>query len=304
MRSQSGMTLIETMLLVGLVTLTLTSVLGMINSQQRQTARLGDKLASMDVRRALTSVIDDGTVCTLILNNAAVAPFDPANISNVIIPAFNSIPSTASAGAAPAVVADGLTQASPMSPRLFINSIRITGLKCVTAPCTSDSSQFDGVLEVSFDNTRTAGPVAPVTVPVRLQSAGPSGNHSFTSCGPAPDPAAGGGGGGGPGFSAQILVEPGSAESCGGGLPACTDESPLITVQCPTGWQVSGCGFWMSRWTDPELANGYSGENYDYLHANTPDISKTEGNGCAVRAGKSPGCGVCFIPYAACVRIQ
>lgn len=147
------MSLIETMILIAVVTVGILGVFELIDQQRRQKDSLTDKLASLDVQRTLTSVLDSSNVCTAMLTDPAQPAFNPTAIAS-INPQFNNIPSRAVAGATAAVVADNATPASPLSARLTVSSIQLKDLDCAISPCAPDSTQFTGTLEIQFSGSR------------------------------------------------------------------------------------------------------------------------------------------------------
>jgi len=293
--NQRGLTLIEVLVLSAILAFVLVSFIATMTSQQRQSSQLSDKIAAIDLERSLHGIFADANVCTFLLSTVPMTPFDPMNLPAATIPDFPSIPSRAAAGAAPLVEANGTTLVSPLSQRLVATAVRIRNLACAFPPCTPTSNEFDAQLAVEFDNTKTAGPVAPVLLPIRLTTAGGAGAQTPNGC--VLNAAAGGGGGGG-GTIDRVLIE--SPQSCGGSPahPACNFVPPYVYATCPAGYQLTGCGY-RTIWNPVDSGSG------DNFHSNSPDDIYFDGsNSCKMDAGGNPGCGVCFVAQAVCLRIQ
>lgn len=295
MRKSRGMSLVEILIAMSVLTVTLTVFSSMFTSQQRVSAQLADKLASLDLARTLTATLAGGNVCSFMINNAPPYSFDPMNLTAVNIPPFTEIPSRAIAGATPAVQADGTALASPNSPRLVANSIRIANLSCAVQPCTPTSSQFNAQMIVNFDPARVAGPVSPLVFPIVLTTTGPAGNQTLSSC----TMNAGGGGGG----TIDRTLVTATDFSCTGPNPNCLAAPAPSIATCPAGYEVSGCGFELGPWPDPVAAASGGDPTGDYL-TNAPGTVVVDGNGCRVVAGYMPGCNVCFRAQAVCIRVQ
>lgn len=290
------MSLVESMIVVALLTVSLVSFLSLMTNQQQHSAHLTDKLASLDVERTLKGTLSGNSVCTYMVNSATPYALNPMTLSTANIPPFDEIPSRGVAGAAPVLTADGVALATPMSPRLVATSIRIQNVQCATPPCTPATTSFTGDLVVTFDTSRT-GPIAPVTIPLNITTAG---LPSMQMNGCSLNSGGGGGGGGGP---ALDLVLQESPDSCGGSPshPNCNFVPPFVFATCPAGYRVTGCGYYASAW-NPQVSGAPPPWN-DY-HSTAPDNVYVENNSCKMDAGGAPGCGVCFRVQAICLRVM
>ena len=71
MQSSRGQSLVQVMISVALIAIFSLVFAAMISTQQKQTAQLVDKLASVDVIRVISSVLADGSVCSFMMTNSA-----------------------------------------------------------------------------------------------------------------------------------------------------------------------------------------------------------------------------------------
>ncbi len=299
MKAERGFSLIEVMVVTGILSVTLTVVASVFSSQQRLTSQLADKLASLDLARTLSGTLAGGNVCTFMIGNAPPYTFDPSNMAGVNVPPFAQIPSRPQAGAMPALVADGVIAASPNSTRLVATSIRIANVNCAVQPCTPTSNSFNADLLVTFDSTKTTAPIAPLAFPIVLSTTPGAGGQTLSTCTYTVGAAV-------PGTIDRTMIES-VAQSCIGAAssPACLPVPVPVFATCPAGYEVSGCGYRLTAWPGPYPA-GLSGDatpGNDYLN-NSPALMVVEGNTCRVEAGQPPGCGACFVAQAMCIRIQ
>lgn len=294
--TQRGLSLIEALLGVAILSVLVAVLSAMNTHHQRMGTQLADKLASLDLERMVATTLTGSNVCTFMLNSVGPVLVDPMNLGAVAIPPLTAIPSRAVASAEPVVTTAGAALVSPLSPRLRAGSIRIENLACATPPCTPATTQFTADLTVGFD-TQQSGPVAPIRVPLSITTSGGPGPQTIANCAIA-TPAGGGGGGA---AIDRVLQE--SPESCGGSPshPNCTGIPPFVYATCPAGYQVTGCGYRLSTW-NPQPSGAPPPQNN--FHTSSPDDLLVEGNGCKMDAGGGPGCGVCFRAQAICLRIQ
>ncbi len=289
---QKGQSLIQSLASLAILSIVVLIFAAMMTNQQKQTAMLADKLASLDLQRVITGTLADGSVCTQLFAGAVPVQINPTNLPATIFPTLNQIPSSTAVGAQPAVTTIGTIAASPLSNRLFVRALSIERLECAISPCTPSTSAFKAEIVVAFDDTRSAGTISPLRFPVFLGTVGPPGIQTVNTC-------AGAGGG-----SIQRVVADSSAQTCGGS-PAhtnCPGLPPTVVATCPIGFEVTGCGYILSQYLP--TANDNNGNWQSQYHSNSPDYLQTFGNGCAVHAGGAPGCGVCFRAQAVCIRIQ
>ncbi len=300
LNKQRGMSLVEVMVVTSILTVTFTVLASVFTSQQRVSAQMADKLASLDLARTLTATLAGGGVCTFMLSLAPAYTFDPMNLGAVSVPPFPQIPSRAMPGATPALVANGVAAAAPNSPRLVATAIRIANVTCAVPPCAPTTNQFNANLIVEFDNSRLAASMAPLTFPIALTTTGPAGAQRLASC------TINGGGGGGA-LQDPVFIES-AAESCLGQAanPNCPAVPAAVVAACPVGSEVSSCGYRVSRWPANAAAalSGDATPGDDHITSAPADVYAV-GNGCTVRAGDwVPGCGVCFVAQAICIRVQ
>lgn len=298
----AGLSLVEVLVGLAVVTTSMLVVLHMMGNQKKASTLLADKMARLDIQRSLTQLLADGSICSLMITGSAPVTFDPVNLGSVTIPPFTAIPSRGVAGATPFVVVDPTKVASKLSPRLFLNSIRLSDLQCSVQPCTPSSNEFSGVLEVAFDNARTPGYVPSLRFPVILKSSGSAGNQTLNGC-KLTTSATGGGASHGFNSPNPLLLVTSATESCGGSQPNCPGISPMVSATCPAGYQLSGCGYLVSNWNP--VSNGGSSPGDSWHHGAPDDVRATAaGDGCEVDAGGAPGCGVCFKAQAICLDFR
>ncbi len=301
MKFQKGMSLTEMLIVTAILTATLGVLASVFSSQQRTSAQLADKVASLDLARTLTATLAGGAVCTFLINQAPAYTFDPMNLTAVNVPPYPRIPSRAEVGAPPVLEVNGAAVASPHSPRLLATSIRIGNVSCAIQPCTPTSDQFNANLIVDFDNTRTATLMAPLMFPIALTTTGGAGAQTLSSC--VLTTGGGGGGGGGATFD-TVLRDSGPALSCVGMAtsPNCPALPIPVFATCPVGYRVSGCGYEIGPW--PAFPTNLTGDATpaDDYYTNSPAVVVAEGNRCRVEAGQIPACNICFRAHAVCIR--
>lgn len=89
-RSQSGQSLVQVMISMGIVALLASTFATLTSNQQRETSALSERLAAYELKSFLTSILSDGTVCTYEFSQLAGQTFDPALVP---IRRSNSTPS-------------------------------------------------------------------------------------------------------------------------------------------------------------------------------------------------------------------
>lgn len=283
-RRDAGQALVQTLVTIAVTSAILMVFLMMSDNQRRSSRQLQEKLAVMDLQRVLTNSLADGSVCTYLVSAAGLPTFNPTkfNVPGEGLVDLPSIPSRAVADALPAVVADGQTPVSPISASVVSSSIRIDDLTCSPAPCSPSTSRYTANITINFDQRRTIVPLKPLKFPISLASSGGAGAQTISSCqGQA---------------VLDTLVRLSAVESCGGDPTnwGCPFYPVQATVTCPSGYQVTGCGYTVSKWPSD-----------GYFHSNGPDhIGQFGPNGCDVYAGGAPGCGVCFQSQAFCVKVK
>jgi prepilin-type N-terminal cleavage/methylation domain-containing protein len=214
MRNQKGFGLIETMVSIAILTIAMAATTAYILFSSRQNARLMEQLARMDLERQMTSALTMPTVCAAQLaspNVAAPMIFDPALIKpNLpqVLKLLSLISSTDPK--APAIATLGGAVA-PTTPGFTVSNLKLN----VTSSSTA-------VIEVDFASTVVPRAIAPLLLPLTIQTTAVAGNKlQITGClsGSSPD---------------QIC------QSLGGTYNAAATPQCQMSVTCPSGQVASG----------------------------------------------------------------
>lgn len=206
--SQSGVSILQILIALGLAGILMLSVATTISAQQTMSARLSDKLASLDLERVVTYTLADGGVCTYMLTVVGSVTINPMNLPATVFPNLTEIPSKGAPGATPVLSTTSLVPVSPLSRRLFTQTLSISDLSCAVNPCTPTTNTFNANIVIMFDQTKLAAPLASMRFPITLITAGPPNAQLVTSCK----------GTGAGSFSIRRVVVDSAAESCGGSL--------------------------------------------------------------------------------------
>lgn len=293
MNNSQGQSLVQVLVAVGILGIVLGTFTTMMANQQRGATQAGQKMASLDLQRVVTTALSDPSgVCNYMVTNASTMTFNPMTVGSASPPSFSfpNIPTKGVAGAPPLVAVSTTSPASLLSTSLFVNAITIKDLQCVPSPCTPATNQFSANLTLGYDQTKLVQPMIEPKFPVTLStiSAGPlqqlkgctSGNLTSGNCvtrypatvtkGPC-------------GIGATAMCLPGETAVSGGGAygsnTALQNSMPVVDASGrPVGWSVT--------WFDP----AYDGSTGSICNINVvADGTTAPGSG-----GPPPG-GPCFV---------
>lgn len=184
MKLNRGYSLIEILIALGIGGIVATAMTTMIANLNRQTSALTQKVASVDIQRVVTGTLADGSVCTFQMTNPPRPAFDPLRVGTSNPPTFpmTSLLSKAVAGAPPVLDAVGTASASPITPNLVANAMRVDDLQCVPQPCTASTNQFTANLTIEFDYTKLNMALRPLKFPLNIQTSGTAGAQVIVGC--------------------------------------------------------------------------------------------------------------------------
>lgn len=157
---QSGQSLVQVLVSVGIMGIVMMGFVSMLTTQQAETRALGEKFAAMDLERILAASLVNGSTCKYILNNPLVLTFDSTAVkAGVLATLTPNLPlyTEVLAGVPGSIVAEIGKPASVYSNSLIVNSIK---LKIISGVGTS----FLGHWEIGFDSTKTVRPLKPITI--------------------------------------------------------------------------------------------------------------------------------------------
>lgn len=162
--SSRGQSLVEMLVGIGILSVVLLALSTMMSSTYFETRALSEKLAALDLERMLIYSLADGAVCRYVLNNPNPVTFDSTALPQTITlpdPAVGVRPalySSLAPGPAPGPVLAQVDQpTSDLAPTVVVSSIQLQISQ-------GSSGSYRANWLVTFDNTRTARPLKPVSV--------------------------------------------------------------------------------------------------------------------------------------------
>lgn len=173
--NKKGITIIETLVALGIMSILMVGFSSMIINQQKETKSLSEILAGLDLQKNLIAALADGSVCNYILNNPTQLGFNSNNLPRDLFPSLPIYASVVS-GVVGAVIAEEEKPASVYSTSMVVKSIRLN--------ITSGSgSTYTGNWIIDFDETKSVRPHKPITVStiLNVDSSAP-GNTKITGC--------------------------------------------------------------------------------------------------------------------------
>lgn len=177
-QNQAGVSLVELLVVVAIISFIGAAFASMILSQQKEGRSLAEKLSSLDLQQLLISTFADGSVCTYLMtdssqaNNRSASTFNVNDLQNQTI-TFKNLPARAAAGAA--IVAALDEAVSPLAPHLKVSEIAIRNIQ-------GSSDYYTADLQISFSGSVRA--LKPISVKTILQtdSASPANAKTITGC--------------------------------------------------------------------------------------------------------------------------
>lgn len=158
--NQRGVSIIEVLVAIGVMTIVMASVTSFQVSQQRETRALSEKLAALDGEKLLISALMDGSTCLHILNNPAPMTFNSTTLSPMtpqyITPSLPLYAKVQSGTPGP-VVAEVGKLLSASSPSLVVTSVRLR-------VNSGSGNTYLGAWEVAFDNSKTIRALKPISI--------------------------------------------------------------------------------------------------------------------------------------------
>lgn len=125
--NQSGVSLIELLITVGLLSIVITGTVSAIIWQQRETKALTEKLTILDFERMAIGALGDGSTCEHILNHPTRQTFDATALSAGPVFLTPSLPLYANvrSGIPGPILAQAGEAIDAKSPSLIVESVRL-----------------------------------------------------------------------------------------------------------------------------------------------------------------------------------
>ena len=173
--NKDGITILETLIAIGIMSIMMVGFLSMISNQQKETKSVSEILAGLDLQKNLISVLAEGSVCNHILNNPTQLTFNSNNLPQTITPSL-PIYASVTSGIPGVIIAQVGQRASVYSPSMVIKSI-------VLNITNGSGTTYTGNWIIDFDETKSVRPHKPVTVStiLKVDSSAP-GNTKITGC--------------------------------------------------------------------------------------------------------------------------
>ena len=187
LKNSRGQGLIQVLISIALMGILMVGITTVLEHQARENKALGEKLAGLDLQKAVTAVLADGSVCTFQVGQLPLAQqsFDatPLSTGGAVqdIDLGNTLLTKADA-TAPAIVTVN-QPVSPIATTVVANKIAITNIKC-PSPCPNPltSNIFTANLQISFDTSKMVRSIVPATSQLILTTSDASGQKKITSC--------------------------------------------------------------------------------------------------------------------------
>lgn len=167
-RSQQGQSLIQVMVGAGIMGVLMMAFASMITTQQRETRALTEKLAALNLKSLLSSVLADGSVCVYELNNPTQLTFDSSSATTIAAASIDVSQIHASAGVTAVLVAQVNTQATSDSNTLWINPAASHGIQLTDFQ--GSGTNYTANWTINFDSSRLVRPLKPIKIPVKLKA--------------------------------------------------------------------------------------------------------------------------------------
>lgn len=204
LRNQSGMTLVEVMIVAGIMTVSALAMLMMNANQMKATNHLEFQLKREQLRMVLLGqFLNDPNNCKCLFQGASPYPSSGAA----------QLGGTAPTAIGPYRFTTPGNCATATMPAPFVTTAGLDGLRA-TSITLNDVTPTSGVLTVAVQSMKeTLGPAAvnPIRIPVAVQSTAAGGNQIFQSC------AASGSGGGFAGGRCRLVLETWGNDDCTSG---------------------------------------------------------------------------------------
>jgi type II secretory pathway pseudopilin PulG len=190
--SQNGMSLIETMISIGVLSITILAFATMTTNQNRSNQALTQKLATLDLANVVIRTIGDPVSCGTMVTNTPVT-FNSDSVDKDTTIKLNSLYASDPSKGKVAPAAAISQAASPMSNGAVVSSIEIRDLNKVS------ETNYSGRLRISFDPNTLVYPLRPVELGISVITTAAPGVKTITGC------QAGGGGGFDPASDTKVF---------------------------------------------------------------------------------------------------
>lgn len=160
MKDQSGISLVETLIALGLLSVMALLFSQVQLSQMREMKALSEKVVVLDFEKLLISSLSDGTTCQHILNSPTPLTFDSTAISSTtpaILTPTLPIYAGVKLGVPGPVVAEVGQLISPIS-----NSVRVSSIRLLITEGSAGS--FKAHWEIAFDSSKMVRSLKPAVV--------------------------------------------------------------------------------------------------------------------------------------------
>lgn len=177
--SESGMSMIEVLVALGIVGFIIAALTAFMVSQQKESRALAEKLSVMDLQQLLISSLADGAVCTFLMtddtqaSNRSSRTINASSLANQKI-TLNKIPLRGQASSPSVVELD--MPVSALSPQLKAKSISIENLQG-----SGDFYMADILVSFTSNGPRVLRPIAVKTI-LRTDPASPANAKVIVGC--------------------------------------------------------------------------------------------------------------------------
>lgn len=183
LRDYKGMSLVEILVVVGLMTITMFAMMSFMSTQYKEAKALNESLARTELQRYLLTTLSDGAICTAELANPSLftAGALPYTLNTDDL-AANSIELTsihaAAVATAPIVIQKNAVVNVGSNANLEVSSILFKNFIS-----TGASDKYMADLQVSFTPSSMVRPLKPATLKVIVTAnSGPSNARVINSC--------------------------------------------------------------------------------------------------------------------------
>lgn len=250
-RNQSGQSLVQVLVAVGLMGMMIMVITSAQVNQRRETQALSEKMASLELQRTVTLLLNNPMECSKLV--------DPANLTVANSTTFDA---SSISPNNPYILRLNAVSPNPGSPRADGNPVSPLTNSLVLQKATPTSSGVEIVvtsisppiakLNLRFDQTRLVRPVKEPQLDLSLNMTGPANATVIGGCR---------GGGGAPGSGDWTCEFAGSQPSCLNLSTGqhCYDGQYTTGWQCPhvpSGWP--GAGNWQCKYEVPPTGGSWA----------------------------------------------
>ncbi len=172
--NRNGMTLVEVLITIGIISIVTASFLTLMTSAQKEARDLADKYEMLDLEKLLATVMADGSVCTKILaKKSPPKKFDPTEQDPKVV--IDSVPMSASDDPK---TPDLIKAGERYSNNIFIKNIELKNFKS-----TGSANEFYASFLVNVDENKLVRSFKPLSFKTIIRTQDTIDNKKeITSC--------------------------------------------------------------------------------------------------------------------------